>query len=197
MRIGQGTTGPCTIIRVVCQGCLLSPMLFNIHAKAMMREAMKQVWEGVKVGGSLPRQYNLQMIKQWQSAQKQDLEHYEEPRLSCCRIQDEDNPQKVQVIKIGKRKRESINSFNNCSTSSSIPQVCSCKWKHEMSHREVTTKIVTDKNALKKHKILLTKAKQVWKSHWSKPRSGVFCFTWIWTWALREKKLQKCGYGGE
>ena len=39
--------------RGVRQGCLISPVLFNIYAEAMMKEALHSLEEGVKVGGVL------------------------------------------------------------------------------------------------------------------------------------------------
>ena len=43
-------TEPVTIGRGARQGCLMSPTLFNIYAEAMVREALDDVSEGVKVG---------------------------------------------------------------------------------------------------------------------------------------------------
>lgn len=34
----------------VRQGCFLSPVVFNIHAEAMVREALSNLDEGMKVG---------------------------------------------------------------------------------------------------------------------------------------------------
>ena len=51
VRTEHGMAGPCTIGRGVRQGCLLSPLLFNIYAEAMMKDAMEEVEEGVRMGG--------------------------------------------------------------------------------------------------------------------------------------------------
>ena len=39
--------------REVKQGCCMSPILFNIYAKAMIIEAMEGIEEGIRVGGKL------------------------------------------------------------------------------------------------------------------------------------------------
>ena len=50
VRTNMGNTEPAPIGRGVRQGCLMSPTLFNIYAEAMVREALDDVSEGVKVG---------------------------------------------------------------------------------------------------------------------------------------------------
>ena len=52
-RIGDMMSERCEIDRGVRQGCSLSPLLYNIYDEAMMREALEEVDQGVKVGGHL------------------------------------------------------------------------------------------------------------------------------------------------
>ena len=51
VRVGDWKLEACVIGRRVRQGCTLSPVLFNLHDEAMMREAVTDVDIGVKVGG--------------------------------------------------------------------------------------------------------------------------------------------------
>ena len=46
VRINSEVTKPCLIGRGVRQGCFISPMLFNIYAEAMMKEALHSLEEG-------------------------------------------------------------------------------------------------------------------------------------------------------
>ena len=53
VRLMDGDSEPGTIGRGVRQGCPLSPLLFSIYAEAMMKEAMTELDEGIRVGGEL------------------------------------------------------------------------------------------------------------------------------------------------
>ena len=50
VRTGHGTTDWFQIGEGVCQGCILSPCLFNLHAEYMMRNAgLEEVQAGIKI----------------------------------------------------------------------------------------------------------------------------------------------------
>ena len=50
VRIGHGTTDWFQIGKGVCQGCILSPCLFNLHAEYIMRKAgLDEAQAGIKV----------------------------------------------------------------------------------------------------------------------------------------------------
>src|SRR6476619_7607413 len=53
VRIACGESDSGIIGREVRQGCLLSPLLFSIYAEMMMKEALENVEEGIRVGGEL------------------------------------------------------------------------------------------------------------------------------------------------
>ena len=50
VRIGHGTTDWFQIGKGVCQGCILSPCLFNLHAEYIMRNAgLKETQAGIQI----------------------------------------------------------------------------------------------------------------------------------------------------
>ena len=51
-RIGHGTTDWFQIRKGVCQGCILSPCLFNSYAEYIMRNAgLEEAQAGIKIAG--------------------------------------------------------------------------------------------------------------------------------------------------
>src|SRR6476619_6754958 len=53
--IAGGESDSGIIGRGVRKGCLLSPLFFSIYAEMMMKEALENVEEGIRVGGKLIR----------------------------------------------------------------------------------------------------------------------------------------------
>ena len=52
VRTGHGTTDWFQIGKVVCQGCILSPCLFNFYAEYIMRNpGLEETQAGIKIAG--------------------------------------------------------------------------------------------------------------------------------------------------
>ena len=49
VRTGQGTTDGFQIGKGVCQGCILSPGLFNLHTECIMRNELDEAQAGIKI----------------------------------------------------------------------------------------------------------------------------------------------------
>ena len=63
VRTGHGTTDWFQIGKGVCQGCILSPCLFNLYAEHIMRNAgLEETQAGIKIAG---RNRGLQNHCRW------------------------------------------------------------------------------------------------------------------------------------
>ena len=63
VRIGHGTTGWFKIGKGVCEGCILSPCLFNLYAEYFMWNArLDEAQAGVKIAQEISITSNIQMI---------------------------------------------------------------------------------------------------------------------------------------
>ena len=52
VRMGHGATDWFQIGKGVCQGCMLSPCLFNLYAESIMRNAgLEEAQTGIKIAG--------------------------------------------------------------------------------------------------------------------------------------------------
>ena len=72
VRTGHGTTDWFRIGKGVCQGCILSPCLFNFYAEYIMRNAgLEEAQTGIKIAGRNINNLDLQMTPPlWQRVKR-------------------------------------------------------------------------------------------------------------------------------
>ena len=72
VRTGHGTTDWFQIGKGLCQGCILSPCLFNLYAEYIMRNArLDEGQAGIKIAGEISITSNMQITPfLWQDVKK-------------------------------------------------------------------------------------------------------------------------------
>ena len=72
VRTGHGTTDWLQIGKGVCQGCILSPCLFNLYAEYILRNTgLKEVQAGIKIAGEISITSYMQMTPPlWQKVKR-------------------------------------------------------------------------------------------------------------------------------
>ena len=71
-RSGHGTTDWFQIGKVVCQGCILSPCLFNFYAEYIIRnDGLEEALAGIMIAGKISITSDMQMTQPlWQKVKK-------------------------------------------------------------------------------------------------------------------------------
>ena len=72
VRTGHGTTDWFQIGKGLCQGCILSPCLFNLYAEYIMRNAgLEEAQAGIKIAGEISLTSDMQMTPPlWQKVKR-------------------------------------------------------------------------------------------------------------------------------
>ena len=161
MRVCGTCTEATEIGRGVRQGCLLSPVLFNLYAETMMKEALEDVEEGVRVGGSL--------IPDVRFADDQAMTAGSESGLQKImnRVNDTGkeygmkiNVKKTKVMVVSKEERKEVRIMVDGQRVEQVPQFKYLgAWMTEdgRCELEVKTRIAMAKEAFSKRRELLTK----------------------------------------
>ena len=72
VRNGHGTMDWFQIRKGVCQGCILSPCLFNLYAEYIIRNpGLDEAQDGIKIAGKISITSDMQMIPPlWQKVKR-------------------------------------------------------------------------------------------------------------------------------
>ena len=217
VRVGGELSDRAVLGRGVRQGCLLSPLLFSIYAEHMMKEALDDSENGVKVGGRLIQDVRFAddqaMIDGKQEGLQRTMTRLEQTaKLYDMKI----NVKKTKVMRIsrhgggsvtiviGGQQVEQVKQFQYLGTIISENGYCIA---------EVKKRIAMAKEAFKKHREILTKSlsinvrKRIVKAMvWPVALYGGECWTlkkdvtdrlkafemWVWRRLERVSWTEKC-----
>ena len=159
VRTRSGTTEPASIGRGVRQGCLISPLLFNIYAEAMIKEALDEVEEGINVGGKLVKSVRFADDQAMVASTEEGLQSI----MDCVnRVNDrygmKINIKKTKVMKIGRQhglanievngqRLEQVNHFKYLGSLIAEDGYC---------EKEIRARVAMAKATFEKHNSLLT-----------------------------------------
>jgi hypothetical protein len=160
VRTAHGLAGPCIIGRGVRQGCLLSPLLFNIYAEAMMKEAMEELDEGVKIGGHLFQAIRFADDQAMTASTAEGLQTIMTKLNEVVeRFKMRINKNKTKVMIISRREPEQLQIEIGGQVLEQVHQfkyLGSLLTEDGKSEKEVKTRIAMAKDAFNRHQKLLT-----------------------------------------
>jgi len=200
VRTELGMAGPCSIGRGVRQGCLLSPLLFNIFAETMLKEAMEGLEEGVKIGGHWIQAVRFADDQAMTANSAEGLQTImtklnEVVERYGMRI----NKTKTKVMKIGKGEYEQLLINIDGQVLEQVQQfkyLGSLLTEDGRSEKEVRVRIAMAKDAFNKHQKLFTgKTNRNLKKRLIKTLVWSVLLYGSETWTLKKddiKRLESC-----
>ena len=159
IRIEGELSEPGKIGRGVRQGCPLSPILFNIYIEKIVREALEEVNEGIKVGGrqikALRFADDQAMLAGGQEGLQKIMDSLNKKSIEYdMKI----NIKKTKVMKISKRKVETVKITLNGEEIEQVDKFCylGCIITEDAKcHTEIKRRIAMGKDAFNKRGELL------------------------------------------
>src|SRR5688572_8499115 len=125
IRIEGEYSEPGLIGRGVRQGCPLSPLLFNIYIEELIREALEDTEEGIKVGGKLVKALRFADDQAMLAGREDELQKMMD-RLNTVSIQYKMkiNIKKTKVMKISKKERTNVTLIINGERVDQVKEFC-------------------------------------------------------------------------
>ena len=145
--------------RGVRQGCPLSPLLFNIYIEEIIKEALEDLEEGIKVGGRWIRALRFADDQAMMAGSQEGLQTMMD-RLNATSKENgmKINKKKTKVMRISKGEQKMVKI---CIDGEEIEQVKEFAYlgsiitEDARCHREIQRRIVLGKDAFEKRKELL------------------------------------------
>ena len=183
VRTEHGVAGPCIIGRGVRQGCLLSPLLFNIYAEAMMKESTDEVEEGVRMGGHRIQAVRFADDQAMTASTAHGLQNIMTKLNEVVeRYKMRIDKNKTKVMKIGKGEQEQLQIEIGGNILEQVHQfkyVGSMITEDGRSEKEVRRRLALAKDAFMEHRMLLIKSlNQTLKNDSRSPSCGAFAL-WL------------------
>ena len=196
IRIENKESEPAYIGRGVRQGCILSPILFSIYTETIMKEALEDIEEGVKIGGRQIKDIRFADDQVVLAETKEGIQRLMDAlNNTIAKYNMKMNIKKTKSMRISRRGDEIINIQIN---GTGIEQVKTFKYlgaeitSDGKCQKEIQIRIAKAKNAFTKIKELLskglnirTKKRIIASIVWS-----VFLYG-SESWALRKQEFKK------
>ena len=109
VRVGDGESRWAIIGRGVRQGCPLSPVLFNIYAEEMVRQAWEELEVGIKVGGQLIKSVRFADDQALVSGSSKGLQALVDAlEIQCGKFGMKINHKKTKVMRFSRKKKSRL-----------------------------------------------------------------------------------------